>query len=128
MPITPRLYIPPSGSGAPAGYAVYSAFGLNPGAQIGLAPDRLQTIIVEGNLASILMNPVPFGLAPPFNGTTIRLIGNSDAFSVKLQTNDAPGGCILSGDAELGAKSAIELQYIAALDRYVQISDSFKVP
>jgi hypothetical protein len=128
MPITPRLSIYPAVSGGAAGYAPYTALGLSNGAMIGLGPERMQEIVVGGDVGPINLNATPFGPISPINGTTIRLIGSSDALTVKLTTNDAAGGAMLRGDIELGKNSSIELQYVAALDRYVQISDSIKVP
>ena len=99
---------------------------LTASAQITLPDEALITLLVEGASAAVTLNTLPFGsTAPATNGTQVTLIGTSNTNTVALVENDAAKGVILNGSPIVLTRfKSITLQYIAELDRYVEISRS----
>lgn len=83
-----------------------------------------QNLLISGNGGAVTLNVLPFSATPP-DGTMICLIGNSDANTVTIVSNDAAGGCIMDGDILLKKYYSITLQYQATQNRYVERGRSF---
>lgn len=80
-----------------------------------------QMIIVAGTSGAVTMATVPFS-GTPTDGSSIRLICNSNTNTVSLVNSDTSGGAILNGPITLYKYNSIELQYSSTLARFVEIS------
>jgi hypothetical protein len=83
-----------------------------------------QDWLVQGNAGAITLSSTPFAAVVPLDGAVVTLIGNHDTNTVTVLHNDASKGCLLNGDCELARGNTLQLKYISALDRYVEISRS----
>lgn len=108
--------------GVANGFSVASTASVTSGGTIALGAGFFQVIPVAGSGGAQTASTTPFGGTPPLNGTVIRLLGTDLTNVVTIPFNDASNGCLLAGDAALGRGSVLELQYISALSRYVEIS------
>lgn len=84
-----------------------------------------QILKVQGDGAPVTASSTPFGTTPPSTGTVIVVSGADDTNTVTLEHNDSTNGCILNGDATLGAYDAITLVYNSASERYEELSRNF---
>lgn len=82
----------------------------------------LQYRRITGNGGAVIASVTPFGASPPSDGSVVRLVCLSDTNTVTFINNDNSGGMVLNGDCTLGRFNALEVQYDAVLDRYVEIS------
>lgn len=107
--------------GVAGGFSVVTTQSIGAGGTVTLGAGFFQTIPVAGNGAPRTASTTPFGATPPLNGTVIRLLGTDNTNTLTLTNNDASNGCLLAGDATLGRGSMLDLQYISALSRYVEV-------
>lgn len=68
------------------------------------------------------LSATPFGVTAPQDGTIVRLIGMNSEAVVDVISSDIAYGAILNGDASLGKAAMLELQWVAALTRWVEVS------
>lgn len=88
--------------------------------------DLNQVIVVSGASAAVTLSTTPFGsTAPVGDGTIIRLIGGHWSNYVTVVNSNTAKGAILNGNATLFENAVLTLQYIASLDRYIEISRNF---
>jgi hypothetical protein len=110
------------GGAGGGGFSEVSTVTVSSGGTISLGSGQLQVIPVAGNSAAVTASTTPFGSTPPLGGTVIRLVGTSNANNVTIPHNDASNGCLLSGDALLGRGATLDVQYVTALSRYVEVA------
>ena len=104
------------------GPTVYSTQTLAAGASITLSSSTfIHYIPVIGTGAMTMANQL-FGTTAPSDGSTIRLIGQSDSNTVTVPHYDSALGAVLNGECILSKYSMIELVYIGALSRYIELS------
>lgn len=85
----------------------------------------LQLRKVQGDSAPVITSNTPFGSSGGWmDGTTIRLVGQSNINTVTILNNDIAKGALLNGDAILGSQDSIELQYDSSLDRWIEANRS----
>lgn len=94
-----------------------------------LSADGVITLASANNIISVsgsgavTLSATPFGTAAPtLDGTVVRLIGSSSDNTVTILHSDISKGAWLNGDITLGRGSMIELQWVGALDRWVEVS------
>lgn len=82
---------------------------------------------VQGNLAEITVNSIPFTTAHGRkNGAEIIIMGVSDDYPVNLVSNDAPDGFILNGaSVKLMRWHKISFVYLEDLERFLEIGRNF---
>jgi hypothetical protein len=104
-------------------FVAYSNENISNGGTISLSlVIGLQFRRVTGDGAAVEAASAPFGSSAPADGTVIRLVGQSDEFTVKLVSSDTAKGILLNGDCVLGKAMTLDVQYDATLDRYVELS------
>lgn len=101
---------------------VNTSTSLTGGGTISLTADRPNQTITVGAASAISLSTTPFTATAPLNGTTITLIGNSNTNTVTILSADIAKSCVLNGDCTLGLYDTLTVRFIAALDRYVEIS------
>lgn len=79
--------------------------------------------LVQGGSGPVTLSTTPFGILDPQNGYRITLIGNSDANTVTIPTNDAANG-VIGYSVTLGRGQTVTYEYQSVLDRYVIIGVS----
>jgi hypothetical protein len=84
-----------------------------------------QIYLLEGNGGAVSLNTLAFDVTSISEDATIILIGKSDTNTVTITHNDSDDGTILNGDAELARYFQLKLKYIAALNRFIEISRNF---
>ena len=107
---------------------VQSTQTLNDNDAIALEPTAFKPFIpVQGNLASITVNSIPFtNLHNRNNGAEVIIMGVSDDYPVKLLSNDATDGLILNGaSVELKRWHKISFVYLEDLERFIEIGRNF---
>lgn len=81
---------------------------------------------VIGDGAPVTASLTPFGsMAGADDGIEIILCGQSDTFTVKLNSNDNQYGCLLNGSATLAKGNTLRLLYDSVMERFVEISRNF---
>ena len=89
-------------------------------------PSASQNLVrVVGDGAAVSASTTPFGVTPPANGVVITVMGTDGTNTVTLTHNDAADGCVLNGNATLGAYDCITLIYLETEDRYVELTRNF---
>lgn len=103
-------------------YTITTASGSSLPAELGR--DLCIPVVGTGS-AAVIAHLTPFGTVAPNDGQIYRLVGTSNTATVTYVHNDAAKGMVLNGDCELGKGSVLSVQYITALDRYVEIGRNY---
>lgn len=82
----------------------------------------LQLRRVQGDGAAVTANALAFGGTAPSDGTVVRLIGQSNTNTVRLQYQAGSKRLALNGDCILGQGSVLTMQYDATLDVWLEVS------
>ena len=117
-----------SGAGGGGGWTSDSSLSLADGDQIATSSTiQLQKWRVRAaTSAGAVLSVVPFATTPTQDGTTIRLVRDSDENFVSIENYDASGGCILNGSpAQLFKYHLIDLMWDATMQRWIEISRNF---
>jgi len=83
------------------------------------------TVPVAGDGSAVNASATPLGTFAGVNGTIYRIVGLSDTNTVAFSSNDAANGIVLNGLATLGRFDMLEIQWIAAESRFVELSRNF---
>lgn len=77
----------------------------------------MQTYLVSGNGAAVILGSQPFGATAPVNGAEITLIGNSNTNTVEIDVNNGAKG-VVGYDVTLGLGQIVTYKYNSTNDRY----------
>lgn len=83
-----------------------------------------QLLKVSGSGGAQTASTTPFA-SNPLDGTKIILHGTDGTNTLTIVHNDATSGCILNGDATLGANDELTLVYDETAGRYYEESRNF---
>lgn len=92
---------------------------------IAAADTGFQLLKVTGDGAARTASTTPFSGSTIPDGAVIMIIGQDDTNTLTISHNDANGGCILFGDAVLGAHYMLQLVYDETADRFYEITRNF---
>lgn len=95
------------------------------GGTIAIGSNNLQILPVKGDSAAVTTSTTPFGTTPPSNGTRIILVGDDDTNTVTVPVTDVANGCLLNGSAALKKGFLLEVIWVGATARYVEIARNF---
>ena len=84
-----------------------------------------QVIPVAGAAGAQTASNTPFGATPPRGGARVSLVGTHDTNTLTLTYNDVANGCLLNGSAVLKKGFFLDLIYVSALSRYIEVSRNF---
>jgi len=82
---------------------------------------------VQGDGGAVTLANKPFGatITGIEDGQVFRIVGTSDANTVKIEDADVQYGFKLFGDAILAAGYILEVQYDAVLERFLEIGRNY---
>lgn len=86
--------------------------------------DGFQLIVATAN-GSQTLSATPFGTTAPNDGTVIRIVQAGGAATLTVLNNDAAKGALLNGNAVMYVGDMLEVQYVLAFDRYIEVSRNF---
>ena len=98
---------------------------LGAGATIALSAGVMFHVVFVVGSGAVTLSTTPFGTTPFADGTVIKVVGTSDANTVKFAHNDSAGGCILNGPCVLEKFMITEFVYSVTLSRFIQCSRNF---
>lgn len=84
---------------------------------------RQHLIKVQGSSGPVTLNEIPF-LGAVADGRIVMVMGLSDTNTVRINHNDAPGGCVMQGDMILRRFDFIYFLRDEGTDRFVEVSRS----
>lgn len=95
---------------------------LGSGGTISGVQSGVNQVRVQGNAGPQTISTAPMTTTDPINGAELYIYGNDSTNTITLPVADAANGFVGNGDCTLGKYDCLHVKYVAAFDRWIEVS------